>query len=765
MPLVIVGFGTLSVAATLAFTGLVWGLIWFGGFAGALPSVDELTARTVFQTLPVYANDGTTRLYEITDPNGGRRTVIPLSDMSRNLIEATIATEDAGFFSNPGFELRSILRAGIEDLTHQQILSGASTITQQVVRNVLLTPADRNDLSARRKIKEIVVAYQVTQTYSKDDILDIYLNEIYYGNHNYGIEAAAEGYFGESAANLDLAQASLLAGIPQAPGLYDPYLRLDEVKARQEVVLDRMVEQGYITADEASQADAEDVRLVNGKRADIAPHFVAYVADQVTNKVGSDRLYTGGDQVITTLDSAMQSIFDNAVRQDFDAIGHDNGTNLAAIALDPNSGAILAMVGSANYDDPSIAGEVNMAFSPRQSGGILTPATFALALGHGLTLVSPVEDTSVSPPIGAANSDPALGRAQAPVLTMGDALARGLAQPAASIMRLVGNQSLIDLANATGLDNFASRLDYGADLTIAGARVSALDVAQVYAMFARGGVAHPPAAISRILDRSGNVLDASTSPDREVLDPGVAFLISSVLADTPLTTVDGQPVVDPNTRLAAHSGISEDRRDAWVAGYDPNLVVVVWVGSGGTKPLTSADPAVRLWGDVMRPALKLRPPDPFVAPPDVVALSLCKNAGCSARQTEYAMRGTEAIVEAANAAAIAASARIKPDSRTPLVGRDQSVGLPASPVVAALLPAKTTTLPVTIPDVTGSSLDLGRERLLAAGLQVAANPKYVSGAQLPRGSQAQVGQIVSTSPTAGAQVSAGTQITIVIRTN
>jgi membrane peptidoglycan carboxypeptidase len=763
--LVIVLFAALAVAVALAFTGLVWGVIWFGGFAGALPSVDELTARTVFQTLPVYASDGTTKLYEITDPNGGRRTVIPLSEMPRSLIEATIATEDAGFFSNPGFELRSILRASIEDLTHQQILSGASTITQQVVRNVLLSPDDRNDLSARRKIKEIVVAYQVTQTYSKDDILDIYLNEIYYGNHNYGIEAAAEGYFGEPAANLDLAQASLVAGIPQAPGFYDPYLRFDDVKARQEVVLGRMVEQGYITADEASQANAEDVRLVNGKHADIAPHFVAYVTDQVTSKIGSDRVYTGGDQVITTLDPAMQSIFDTAVHQDLDAIGHANGTNVAAVALDPSTGAILAMVGSANYDDPTIAGEVNMAFSPRQSGGILTPATFALALGHGLTLVSPVVDTGGTPPSPLVSVDSGLARAPAPVVTVRDALARGLGQPAASVLRLVGNQGLIDLANATGLDDFTGRLEYGTDLTITGARISPLEVAQIYAMLARGGIAHQPVVISRILDRSGNVLDAPTSPDREVLDPGVAFLVSSVLADTPLPTVDGHPVLEQNTRVAAHSGISEDGRDAWVAGYDPNLVVVVWVGAGGARPLASADPAVRLWGDVMRSALKLRSPDAFVPPPDIVALSLCKNAGCSTRHVEYAMRGTEAIVQAANAGSIAASVQVKPDSRTPLIGRDQSVGLPAAPAVVPITQAKAARFSVTVPDVMGSSLDLGRERLLAAGLPVAANPSYVSGAQLPRGSQAQVGQIVSTSPAAGTQVPAGTQITIVVRTN
>jgi membrane peptidoglycan carboxypeptidase len=335
-------------------------LIWFGQFAGALPSVDELTGRTVFQTMPVFAADGTTKLYEITDPKGGRRTVVPLSEVPRPLIEATIATEDAGFFSNPGFELRSILRAGFDDLTHQQIVSGASTITQQVVRNVLLSAADRNDVTARRKIKEIVVAYQVTQTYSKDDILEIYLNEIYYGNHNYGIEAAAQGYFGESAGNLSLAQAAMLAGIPQAPGFYDPYNRFSDVKARQEYVLGRMVEQGYITGDEASEADAEDVHLVDGVRSAVAPHFITLVTDEVEGKVGSDQLYRAGDQVVTTLDASLQNVLDQDIQQNLEALHQANGTNVAAVALDPSTGAILGMVGSASYDDPGIAGEVNM---------------------------------------------------------------------------------------------------------------------------------------------------------------------------------------------------------------------------------------------------------------------------------------------------------------------------------------------------------------------------------------------------------------------
>jgi membrane peptidoglycan carboxypeptidase len=767
MPIVVVVFGALSVVVLVVLLAAVWGLIWFGQFAGALPSVDELTGRTVFQTMPVFTADGTTKLYEITDPNGGRRTVVPLSEVPRPLIEATIATEDAGFFSNPGFELRSILRAGIDDLTHQQIVSGASTITQQVVRNVLLSPADRTDLTARRKIKEIVVAYQVTQTYSKDDILEIYLNEIYYGNHNYGIEAAAQGYFGESAGNLSLAQAAMLAGIPQAPGFYDPYNRFSDVKARQEYVLGRMVEQGYITGDEASDADAEDVHLVDGVRSAVAPHFIALVTDEVESKVGSDQLYRAGDQVVTTLDASLQNVFDQDIQQNLDALHQANGTNVAAVALDPSTGAILAMVGSASYDDPGIAGEVNMALAPRPSGGILTPATFSLALYHGLTLVSPIEDPTAPVPSTTSGSDPSAEPVRPPASTVRDALGRGLEGPAAAVVRLVGNQGLIDLADATGLDGFAQRVEYGPNHQIAGARVSPLEVAQVYGMFANAGIAHRPYAVQRILDRDNNVLNESASPDRAAVDPGIAYLISSVLVDNPLKTVDGNSVLDPALRVATHSGISEDGRDGWVAGYVPNLVVVMWVGAGGVRPLANLDPALRAWGDIMRDALKLRPPAPIGMPPDVIPISLCKNAGCSSRQVEYVIKGTEGLAETANAAAVARPTQSIGNSRTPLVGRDQSSAQPTSPVVTGSTARSASNgAPIAVPDVSGATLDQGRERLLGAGLRVAADPRYVSGSTLPGGGKGvAVGQIASTTPPAGAQVPPGTEITLVVRRN
>ncbi len=716
----------------------------------------------MFQTMPILARDGSTVLFEITDPQGGRRTVVPLSEVSRHVVEATIATEDAGFFSNPGFELRSILRAGFDDLTHKQIVSGASTITQQVVRNILLDSADQMDISARRKIKEIVVAYQVSRTYSKDDILDIYLNAINYGNRNYGIEAAAEGYFGVSAANLDLAQAALLAGIPQAPSFYDPYTRMPDVKDRQSIVLQRMVEQGYISSDEAMAAADEDVRLADGQRAEVAPHFVTYVSDDLARKLGSDRLYHAGDQVVTTLDPAIQSVFDRSIQTNLAALHQANGANVAAVALDPRTGEILAMVGSANYDDPTIAGEVNMSLAPRPSVGILTPATFSLALQRGLTLVSPIEDPNDT----SSSTDPAALGGRPAFPTVRDALAQGLERPATSVMRLVGNQGLTDLGDAIGLDGLGRRLDYGPNHIVAGARISPLEVAQVYGMLAAGGVARAPIAVKRILDRDDRVIEEASSPDRVVMDPGIAFLISAVLADTPLRTTDNQPVLGTETRVAAHSGLSPDGSDGWVAGYVPNLVVVVWVGAD-KGPLRGLDPALRIWGDMVRESMKLRPPDEFAVPEDVTQLSLCKNAACSSRQPEYVLRGTEAVAQTANSAAVAQPALPAANSRTPLLNRDQVAD---HPIVASAgtgaAGAQARRGPVAVPNVANSSVEQGRERLIAAGLGVAKAPKYVSSTELPPGTRdVPTGMIVSTIPAAGEQVPGGTEVTLVVRRN
>ncbi|HLZ10643.1 MAG TPA: transglycosylase domain-containing protein, partial [Chloroflexota bacterium] len=625
-------FSLLVAAGTVAVAALTIGIIWFGQFAGALPPADQVATHQTFQTTRVYGSDRSTLLYEITDPEGGRRTVVPLAQVPRSLVEATIATEDAGFFSNPGFELRSMLRAAIDNLTQQQIVSGASTITQQVVRNVLLTPEERGDLSARRKIREVVLAYQITQTYSKEEILQIYLNEIPYGNRSFGVEAAAEGYFGKSVGNLDLAECAMLAGLPQAPGFYDPYTRFDDVKDRQLYVLQRMVDQGYITPDQAVDAGSEDLHLVDRLHSVLAPHFVAYVSDNLVQILGVDRLYHGGNQVITTLDVDLQRTIQAAIDANQTAFRDANANNIAVVALDPRSGHVLALVGSASYDDSSIAGEVNMAIAQRQSGGILSPVTYALALKSGQTLNSIVD---VAPQASTTTVDLVTGGRQASqTTTIREALARGLEPPATQMMRLVGNQLFVDTMILTGMPDFAKRVNLGGDQIIGGAQVSPLEVAQVYATLANGGMAHAPTWIQRVVDQSGQTVWQAPTAAVPALDPNAAFLVSSVLADPAHRPISRDAVPD-DAPIAARVATSSDHLDSWAAGYDSNLVVVVWIGNANGQVLKDNQAAGTILGDIFHDVLTTRAAVRVEQPPDVVELELCANPGCTVKRAEY----------------------------------------------------------------------------------------------------------------------------------
>lgn len=751
--------GILALVLVVACATTVWLIAWFGQFAGALPPPDQLTARAPFQTTPILAADGSTVLYEITDPDGGRRTIVKLSQIPRYLIEATIATEDAGFFSNPGFELRAIFRAAVEDLSHQQVLSGASTITQQVARNVLLTPDERLDLSARRKVKEIILAYQLTQTYTKDEILSIYLNEIYYGNRSYGVEAAAETYFGKSVSQLDLAECAFIAALPSAPAYYDPYVRMGEVKGRQQYILQRMVDQGYISKAQAQRAASEPLHLVDHQRAPIAPHFVNYVSDLLQAQLGKDRLYRGGYHVVTTLDTRLQSLAENAISANQDTLAKGTGNNVAIVALDPRDGHILAMVGSADYDDSDIAGEINMAFAPRQSTGILSPLTYALALEQGDTLVSRVVDEPQSV-LGAGGIDLSSSKDDphqylGPV-TLRQAIGLGLGAPAVNLLTRVGNQRLIDLMTRTGLRDFAQHVDYASNFAIAGARVSPLEVAQVYAMLANAGVAQRPIAIGTVADSNERIIYRDQSEQSQALPAGVAYLVSSALVDPSVRPPEVENALKLDRPVALHAATSDDRHDSWAAGYFPNLAVVVWVGNTNGRPLNDVQAATEIWGNFVREALKIRPPENYTRPSDVVEVSLCQNPACTTKRSEVVLKGTEKAAEDANAAAIGKTQTGVTNNRTPLVNRARTTSRSTIQIATSGL--------LTVPDVSGTTLDQARVRLAAAGLVNAPIVKYVSGADLPPSQRnIAVGQVVGTSPAAGERAAPGTSVILTVR--
>src|SRR5579884_151373 len=344
-----------------------------------LPPASQLLTRDVFQTTQIYDRRGEL-LHEVYDLEGGRRTLVTLREVSPWMIDATLAAEDASFYDNPGVDARSVLRALWQNVTEKGVVSGASTITQQLVRNALLAPEERGQQTRARKLKEAILALRVSQFYSKDEILEMYLNEVYYGNLAYGVAAAAETYFGKSPAELTLAEASLIAGLPQSPSEYNPRLHMDEARNRQWYVLDQMVKHGMVSEVDAVQAWEQGVTLVDPPQEEIkAPHWVFYVRDLIEQKYGPRLLYQGGLQVYTSLDLRLQEKLEEVARNNEANLRIRNGSNTAIVAIDPKTGEILAMVGSMDFNNPAIDGQVNVATSPRQPGSSIKPIVYLTA--------------------------------------------------------------------------------------------------------------------------------------------------------------------------------------------------------------------------------------------------------------------------------------------------------------------------------------------------------------------------------------------------
>jgi 1A family penicillin-binding protein len=613
-------------------------------FAKDLPAPEAAVSREVFKSTYIYDRNGEL-LYEIFDPNGGRRTMVPISDMPQHLIAATLATEDANFYENPGFDLRAIVRALWQNFRGQEVLSGASTITQQLIRNALFDPEQRYERSVDRKLKEIILAYKLSQMFSKDEILERYLNEIYYGNLSYGVEAAARTYFGKPARELTLAEASMIAGLPQSPIEYDPYIHIREAKLRQAEVLGLMVRQGYITDDTAEAALKEDLKL-QPIRSDIkAPHFVMYVREMLEKKYGRARLYHAGFRVYTTLDLNLQRQAEDAAREHIARIREHNATNASIVAISPNSGEILAMVGSVDYFDQAISGQVNMATALRQPGSTVKPFTYAAAFARGsLSPGSVVMDEptqfrgAAGEPYIPRNPD---GRFHGPV-TVRYALANSLNIPALKVIGDLGVQPMIDLARAMGITSMADARRYGLTVTLGGGEVRLVDLVYAYTPFANGGlqigqpVADPrpgsrefePAAILKVVDAEGRVLEEySPRPGKRVISPQVAWLITDTLGDDEARadTYGRNSPLTLNRPAAVKTGTTDNFQDSWTVGYTPDLVVGVWVGNANNSPMQQilgVSGAGAVWHDVMTRAHQNIAVRPFPRPPGVVQVAI-----------------------------------------------------------------------------------------------------------------------------------------------
>jgi penicillin-binding protein 1C len=554
----------------------------------------------------------------------GRRTWVGLDRISRDLIAATIATEDVTFYSNTGVDPARIAGAALQNAQEGGVISGASTITMQLARNLFLGPDQRYDQTMDRKMVEAGLAQELTALFSKDEILEMYFNLLNYGHLAYGPEAAARVYFEKPAADLSLAEATLLAGIPQRPAELDPFRDLDAAKARQRVVLDLMVRHGYLSEAEADAAFRQPVALNPNPDSltVLAPHFVQYVEDTVDARLGKGALRRGGLVITTTLDLDMQNMAQGIVsRKVAELQPKYDLSNGALVALRPGSGEIMAMVGSADFGNTAIAGQVNVAVSPRQPGSAIKPVLYATALSDNL--ISPATvlwDVPVTYTVNMAshNSAPEIytpvnydDRFHGPV-TVRTALANSYNVPAVKLLDGVTVERLLASAQAMGMKSLSRGRDwYGLSLTLGGGEVTLLELTSAFAILASGGQYVQPKAILSATDSLGRAIateDPAPAEANQIVSPAAAFLVTDILSDNAARV----PMFGVNSLLklskpaAAKTGTTTDWRDNWTLGYTRYLVAGVWAGNSDGHPMKKASGltgAAPIWHDFMEGVL------------------------------------------------------------------------------------------------------------------------------------------------------------------
>jgi 1A family penicillin-binding protein len=639
----LIGGGLAAIGAVTVFIVTILAAIQVGVGAYAslnrdLPSVNQISNRQTFKTAQIYDRNGT-MLWEFYDVEGGRRTVVPLSEINQDLIDATLSAEDATFYTNPGFDLRSIARAMIQNFQADDTISGASTITQQLVRNVVLEPKERNQRSLLRKTREALLAFQLTQKYpgeaGKNQILQMYLNEIYYGNLAYGVEAAAQTYFAKHARDLTLPEAALIAGLPQAPATYDPLKNPNAAKARQVYVLDQMVRNDRISEQQAEQAKRVRLNYTTLKRDLLAPHWVMYVRDLVEQKYGPRLLYQGGLKIYTTLDLELQRKLEEVARNNTDTLAIRDGNNTAITAVNPKTGEVLAMIGSMDYYNKEIEGQVNVTVAKpgRQPGSSIKPLVYMTAFARDYTPATVVQDQPIS-----MRDD--LGRVWAPQnfdnrfrgsVTLRTALGNSLNIPAVRVLEHIGVDAAWDMARKLGITTWEDRSRLGLSLTLGGAEVLPLELTGVYTTLANNGRRIPLVAVTKVVDSDGNVLDDYKVPQGEqVVDPRAAYMVTHILSDNNarLVTYGPNSLLKMDRPAAPKTGTTDKYRDTWTMGYTPNLVMGVWVGNTDGHPMKevlSSMSAGKIWREAMDTAMAHLnlPPEPFQRPSGLVEAEVC----------------------------------------------------------------------------------------------------------------------------------------------
>ncbi len=651
----------------IGFLLLLFGSVIF--FATQIPNPSELTSRDIAEATKIYDKKGEL-LYDIYQDQN--RTPIKLTEVPDYVKQATIAIEDKDFYKHGGFSPLGIMRSVFLLIAHRQVEGGGSTLTQQLVKNALLS----GERTVTRKLKEFILAVQVERAYSKDQILEMYLNEIPYGGTAYGIEAAANLYFGKSAKDLDLAEATLLAGLPQLPSVYSPYGTHPELaKVRQKEVLKRMVEDKYITEEQAKVAQNEQLIYRTGKSEQgfKAPHFVLYVKEKLIEQFGDKMVESGGLRVTTTLDYDLQKKAEEIVKKEVENLTSAKVGNGAAVVLDPKTGQILTMVGSKDYFADSkpdgctegatctFESNVNVAISPRQPGSATKPIAYSKALEKGYTASQTYMDVKTEFPGGnqptyiPVNYD---GQFRGPV-QMRYALGNSYNIPAVKNLALVGVKDVMSLGYQMGLSTWEPSEEnvnsVGLSLILGGREVRLLDLTSAYGVFANQGKQLDPVSILKVTDSKDKTLfEYHESEGKKVLDPGIAFIISDILSDNGARTQafgSNSVLVIFGKTVAVKTGTTDQKRDNWAVGYTLSVVVGVWVGNNDNSVMspvvasgvTGASP---IWNKIMTAALAGKSNESFQRPDNVFqtevdGLMTGKPHGGSPTRKEYFIAGTE----------------------------------------------------------------------------------------------------------------------------
>jgi len=617
---------TIAFVMGFIFSGLLF--LW----AATLPTPDlgSFEKRKIEQSTKIYDRTGEILLYDLHE--NIQRTIVPIEEISRNIKNATVAIEDTAFYEHNGIRPLRTLKAVFDNIMSGNILGGqgGSTITQQVVKNSVLV----SDKKISRKIKEWILAIRLEQAYSKEDILELYLNETPYGGSMYGVEEASNAFFGKASSDLTIAESAYLAALPQAPTYYSPYgNHRDGLEERKNLVLARMFENNFITEKEYEEASEEEVVFLPQRDVGIqAPHFVFFIREYLEEKYGKRAVEERGFKVITTLDFTLQQKAEEIVeRYALQNVEKYNARNAAMTAIDPRTGQILVMVGSRNYFDEKIDGNFNVAIAPnRQPGSAFKPFVYATAFGNGYTpetvvfdlktqfstICEPNNFKSETPCYSPSNYDEVF---RGPV-TFREALAQSINVPSVKVLYLAGLQDSLNLAESMGITSLTDIGRYGLTLVLGGGEVSLIDMTSAYGVFANEGVRNPYTGILRIEDGDGNIMEEFSQNPRRVLDENVSLTVSDILNDNSARAPafgEYSFLYFPGYDVAVKTGTTNEYRDAWIVGYTPNIAVGAWAGNNDNTPMEKRVAGfiiAPLWNAFMQEVLPLRDNENFKKP-------------------------------------------------------------------------------------------------------------------------------------------------------